>query len=601
MAPPLPAAAPPARPRMSSDRYPLTRRHMAHVTNHWQPFAGMIVCMVAAGLLQPILPWMLAPLLDAAATHKNYPFPAEWLPYVMLAVIILLAAFSYGRSYLGGWLDATLQRDYRILMGQKLARLPLSRLRADSTGDHTSRFMLFLPQLTGATLPVSMALVQESLKAAGYIALMCYWQWQLTLVVLTVAPIGAGMIALLGKRMKKVAARAQRQTATCQNHLNELIAAAPIVKLAGDRAAADRLSGAFNALRGGILRTHIVLASGQPLTHILIAIPFAIVIAAIVRAIASGDMTAGESASFLTVMLLLPTPIRVIARAMHTWEQMLVAAREIYTFLDTPSEADHGTHPAPRLNGAIEFADVTFAYPPPRGAPDTPDTPPSPPILNRLNLRLEAGETLALVGQSGAGKSTLCALLPRFHRPTAGVIRINDRDINDFTLASLRAQIAIVPQKPLLFDDTIAANVAFPTPPTAQNAARIETALKNAAAWPFTQALSRGIHTRIGENGDTLSGGQQQRLMLARAFYRDSPILILDEPTSAQDAQTEHQLKKAMRRLLTNRTALIITHRHGTIHMADRVAVIADGVIQTTGTPRALAESHPLVRAAATN
>lgn len=568
-----------------SDRIPLTRRYLKSVITYWQAFTAMLFCMVCIGLLQPILPWMLAPLLDAGNTGKQHAIPSEWLPYFMLLTILLLGTFSYGRSYLGGWLDSTLQRDYRSAMATHLLQLPLGTIQQQTSGKLTSRFMLFLPQMTGATLPVCMALVQETIKAAGYIALMLYWQWQLTLIVLLVAPIGAGCISILGKRMKKVATKIQEETASTQNNLNETINAARIIKIGGETSAVNRLNKPFAALRRSSIRTHIILSAGQPLTHILTALPFAIVIGYIISALAKGTMSAGSAASFLTIMLLLPTPVRIITRALHQWEQMLAAAREIYGFLDTPRENAGGNTPLAHARGDITFEHISFHYPAASAAA-------AQPVLRDLSLTIAAGETIALVGHSGSGKTTLCNLLPRFYTVSKGRLLIDNSDIRDYTLADLRRQFALVPQQPLLFDDSIAMNVTFPDTPEA-NSSRLTAALTAAAADDFVAALPEGTATRIGENGNLLSGGQQQRLMLARAFYRDAPIIILDEATSALDSENESKIKTAMRRLFTNRTAIIIAHRLSTIDFADRIIMLSDGKIIADGSLADLRRNCP--------
>ena len=347
---------------------------------------------------------------------------------------------------------------------------------------------------------------------------------------------------------------------------------------------ASGLEKTFNALRGGSLRTNIILSAGQPLTHILTALPFAVVIGYIITALADSTMSAGSAASFLTIMLLLPTPVRIITRALNQWEQMLAAAREVYGFLDLAAETDSGKKtltPSARLRGDIAFEHVTFQYP---GG--------SAPVLRDLSLSVRAGETIALVGLSGSGKTTLCNLLPRFYPIGQGRLLIDGSDSRDYALADLRRQFALVPQHPLLFDDSVAMNVAFPAPadgPAAHE--RINAALKAAAATDFVAALPEGSATRIGENGNLLSGGQQQRLMLARAFYQDAPIVILDEATSALDSESESQIKRAVQQLLANRTAIIIAHRLSTIDFADRIIMLADGKIIASGSLAELRQS----------
>lgn len=574
-----------------SQRIRLTWRYLRAVIQHRWAFGGMLLCMVVVGVLEPLLPWMLAPLLDSTNQSKTYGIPAGWLPYAMLLLIFARSAFSYGRSYLGGWLDATLQRDYRAAMSEKLTALPASHIQRDSLGALTSRFMQFLPTVTGATMPVCMALVQETIKIIGFISLMLYLQWQLTLYILIIAPIIVFKIRYLKRRMKKAAGSSQQAISLSQSRLNETVQLWQIVKLQGQRTTQQWLHTAFARLRNAMLRVYIVTSAGQPGAHFLLALPFAFIIAYIVGALEVGEMSAGEAASFLTVMLLLPTPIRNITSAINKWEQMLVAAREVFGFLDAPPERDNGTQVLAQVRGAVEFQNITFAY-------ETGH----PPALDGVSLHIATQETVALVGRSGGGKSTLTHLIPRFYNPQSGRVLLDGVDLQEITLASLRQNIALVTQTPLLFDDTIAANVAYPDTAdaedegddTAQKIERVMQALQNAAADDFVNALPNGVHTRIGEGGGRLSGGQRQRLALARAFYRDAPIIILDEATSALDSETEAKIKQAMQRLLAGRTAVIIAHRFATIDFADRIIVLDRGKILAQGTSAQLRATCPL-------
>ena len=575
---------------MPSDRLPLTRRLLADVVRHRAAFYGMISCMVLVGLLEPLLPWMIAPLLDAGNAEKVYAFGDGWLdepvvvnplwlPYFLLGWVLMRGGLAFGRSYLGGWLNASLQRDYRGEMSAQLLRQPMSVFRKDTTGLMTTRIMAFLPTMTGAILPVSMALVQETIRLSGYVLLMFFLEWQLALVILAVAPLAAVTIRLLNRRIKVVSQRGQRETAILQSRLNETIRLADIIKVHGPGSGLARLRETFSRLRGVGLRTSVVLSAGQPLTHVLLAVPMSIVIGYIVHALQTGGMSTGETAAFVSVMVLSPTPVRIITRALNTWEQMLVAAREVYAFLDASAEPDEGGQVLDRCRGEVAFERIGFDYE--AGAK---------PVFEDLSLTIRSGETVALVGRSGAGKTTLVNLLLRFYAPRSGVVRVDGVDIRGLTLDSLRRQFALVTQEPLLFDDTVAMNVAYPDRP---DAARLRRALEDAAA-DFVFDLPDGVESWIGEGGDRLSGGQRQRLALARAFYRDAPIVLLDEATSALDGETEGLVKEGFRRLLSGKTAIIIAHRFSTIDCADRIVVMDNGRILDSGTVAALRERCPL-------
>lgn len=563
------------------DRIALTKRYLKSVLQYRVAFAGMIFCMVMVGLLQPAITWLIAPLLDSATEQKEYAIAASYLPLLMFLLILAFCIFTYGAVYLSGWLSQTLQRDYRLQMGRQLLDTPLSSLEADTSGTHTARFMLFLPRLTASTHDVLLTFVQAPVKITAYLAVLFYWHWQLTLIVLTAAPVLVWIVIRLSKRMKIISQRVQQEAAASQSHLNEIIANSKMVKLSGKEIAHQRLYKTFTALRGYEIRTQIILAMGRPLSQIIIGLAVVVVVYFLMQELVNDSMTAGEVAGFLTMLMMLQHPVRQIPRAFNKWDQMLVAAREIYNFIDSSPEQDAGNYQVGRVQGQINFCDVVFSYP-------TGEMP----AINHLSLTIQAGERVALVGRSGSGKSTLCSLLPRFYEPQQGSIELDGINIRDYQLDCLRQQFSLVTQKPLLFNDTVAMNVAFPY--ATVDADKLKQSLSDAAAMEFVSHLSEGIDTVIGENGSTLSGGQQQRLMLARAFYRDAPIIILDESTSALDSNTEDQIKQSLNKLLVGRTAIIIAHRFSTLDTCDKIIVLDNGTVLDAGSAPQLLQTCPL-------
>ena len=568
----------------SSDRRPLILFYFARLRRHAAAMTGMFVCMAMAAFLEPLLALMLKPILDGSG--GDFAVAPEQIPAAMAAVLLLLAAATYGRVYLGGWLNSTMQRDLRSEMAAQLVRRPLESTRRESPGKTTSRFMAYVPSLTGPTMPVFTALVQEPLKTMFYLAQMMYLQWELALIVCAALPPTAMLIRTLTRRMKKVATRAQNEVARSQSRLNESIALMPVIKIQGARSAAHHLHRAFSQLRSASIRVLIVVAAGRPLSMLIIAVPSVIVVSYVVRALEAETMSPGDVAAFLGCMLLLPRSVRVITRAATHLESMLAAAREVVGFLREEEEEDVGKKVASRAAGKIELRNVGLRYP---GAPR--------PALSDVSLTLAAGETVALVGKSGAGKTTLANLLPRFYSPEKGEVLLDGTDIRELTLESLRAQIAVVTQEPLLFDDTAAANVCYPERPSEKNRDKIWRAMQDAAADDFISALPEGMDAQVGENGRQLSGGQCQRLALARAFYRDAPIVILDEATSSLDAEAEGKIKLAMRKLLSGRTALIIAHRFASVDFADRVLVLDEGRLIAQGDSQTLLQTCPLYAA----
>lgn len=559
-------------------KWQLTKRYFRCLRNYRLRFAAMIVCMLCVAALEPLLPLLMKPLLDGESVGGVVPL--GYLPYLMLAIVVASGVFSFCRSYLGGWLDLTMQRDLRARMTARMFDLPLAYFRAESSGKTTSRYMAFVPALTSPTMPVSVALVQETAKTGFYLCAMFYLHWRLTLVMLVVAPLTIILIRVLSSRMRNVADKAQENTAQCQSKLNETMRQMPVIKIAGANAAAGKLGAAFGALRSAGLRIMILLSASQPLSQIIVAVPSAVVLFYVIDEMQAGEITKGTVASFVGIMLLMPRSLRVIPRSVALWAGMMAAAAEVFGFLDAKRERDDGKKTINRAKGDIRFDGVSFAYPNGKVA------------LHNICLHLRAGETMAFVGKSGAGKTTLAQMLPRFAEPQQGVLTIDGIDARQLKLSSLRQQIALVPQDALLFDGSIADNVAYPDDGGAQME-RVMRALASADAAAFVAEMPGGASAMVGENGAQLSGGQRQRLALARAFYRDAPIVIMDEATSALDSESENKIKTAMRELLSGRTAIIIAHRFATIEFADRIAVLDDGKLIATGTMPELLKTCP--------
>jgi subfamily B ATP-binding cassette protein MsbA len=330
------------------------------------------------------------------------------------------------------------------------------------------------------------------------------------------------------------------------------------------------------------MRTAVAAAAGSPLVHFFVSFAVAAVVYTAVIQSAQGETTVGSFVSFITAMLMLLAPLRALAGVNLPLQKGLAAAESVFHLLDTPLEADPGGVILGRATGKIDFEAVNFRY---LGADRD--------ALSDVTLHIQPGQTIALVGSSGGGKTTLASLLPRFHLPSSGTIRIDGVDIQEMTLSSLRAQIAIVSQETLLFNDSIAANIAYGMTAGASREA-IEAAAAAANALEFIWALPEGFDTLIGENGNRLSGGQRQRLAIARAILKDAPILVLDEATSALDNESERLVQEALEHLMKNRTTLVIAHRLSTIERADQIVVMQQGRIVELGAHESLMTSNGL-------
>ena len=320
------------------------------------------------------------------------------------------------------------------------------------------------------------------------------------------------------------------------------------------------------------------------IVQILVAVSIGVIITITAYRAAAGAVTIGSFVSFMAATMLLLRPIRALATVMAQLQQGIAAAESVFGLIDEAGEPDPGTRELARTKGRLEFDSVVFRYRDDRA-----------PALRNVSLVIKPGETLALVGPSGAGKSTLANLLPRFFDPLAGAVRLDGIDLREFTLASLRLQIAIVSQEIVLFNDTVAANIAYGGLAPASRES-IRQAAEAAFVTDFLEDLPDGLESVVGENGLDLSGGQRQRLALARAFLKDAPILVLDEATSALDTPSEQRIRTALSRLRKGRTTIVIAHRPSTIEMADRIAVMEEGRVVSVGTHSELLGSSPLYR-----
>jgi subfamily B ATP-binding cassette protein MsbA len=332
-----------------------------------------------------------------------------------------------------------------------------------------------------------------------------------------------------------------------------------------------RLGNAIGKLRGFNMRQKVPEALITPVTHLVAAGAMAVIVYVALREALAGGTTVGTFASFFTAMLMLFAPIKHLTQVNATLQRGLAAAESVFGMIDAPVEEDHGTVQLPRARGEIAYEDVTFTY-------ETRDVP----ALRGVSLRVQPGETLALVGASGSGKTTLVNLLPRFYAPELGRITLDGHDIQTLTLESLRGNIALVSQDVVLFNDTIYANIAYGRLGVASER-EVVAAAEAAHAMSFIRETPEGLNTLIGENGLRLSGGQRQRLAIARALLKDAPVLILDEATSALDSESERHVQAALEALMRGRTTIVIAHRLSTIERADRIAVLDGGRVVESG------------------
>ncbi|HET7696725.1 MAG TPA: ABC transporter transmembrane domain-containing protein [Vicinamibacterales bacterium] len=555
----------------------MTREPLRRLLAFSRPYRGRFSLAVGAMLVyaaaSAYVGYLVKPIIDQVLPGTtDVPF-SMWAALV-IGAYVAKGLGSYFSTYLMTDVGQRVVRDIRNQLFRHILDQSAAFFSRRTTGQLMSRITSDVTQVQQAVSETIGDLIREGLSAVGWIALMFWWDWKLTLVTMTGAPLVLYPLVRLGQRVRRSTRRSQEEL----EHLSHLTAEAftghRIVKAFGAEAhEAQR----FGAASHRLYRTNLKVVSTVSILPPIMEFLGGVAIVALLwygqRRIAAG-MTAGAFLAFIFAAFMLYTPVKRLSRVNANLQQALAAATRIFEVLDTHSEVRErpGAKPLAPLARGIEFRDVSFAYD--DGAGKT--------VLKNVSFSAKAGQVIALVGLSGAGKTTLVNLLPRFYDVTGGAILIDGVDIRDVTLASLRRQIGIVTQETVLFDDTVANNIAYGLPGTSQ--AAIEEAARAAHAHEFiVRDLPNKYETRIGERGQRLSGGQRQRLAIARAILKDSPILILDEATSSLDAQSELLVQDALANLMRNRTAFVIAHRLSTVRRADAIVALERGRVAEIG------------------
>jgi len=544
-------------------------RLLRYVKPYWAPFALSVAAMVVTALTEPVFPALLKPLLDGSFVHKEGGL-LVWLPALIVAVFLVRGFASYLSDYAIGWVANKVVMDLRNAMFSTLVRLPTNYYDNHTGGSLISKFTYDVLHVTGAATSVISVLFRDSLT--GLLGWLFWLNWKLTLVALLVGPPAVLITRTFSNRLRAMSRAEQTAMGDLNHALEESIGCHRVVKVFGGQDyEARRFDAGANKVRTFNMKMTSAAAANVPLVQIVVSVALAFIIYLAVRQAATDETTVGGFVSFLTALLLVFAPLRRLTGVNQTLQRGLAAAESVFHLIDERPESDTGTREIGRAKGKIEFRAVGFSY---LGS--------ALPALDRVSLSIDPGETVALVGASGAGKTTLANLLPRFYVPDSGQILLDDVDIATLKLGSLRANIALVSQDIVLFNDTVAANIAYGRL-AGTSEADVVRAAEAAHAMQFIRQMSEGLATLIGENGVRLSGGQRQRLAIARAFLKDAPVLILDEATSALDSESERHIQEALETLIKGRATLVIAHRLSTIERADRIVVLDAGRIVETG------------------
>jgi subfamily B ATP-binding cassette protein MsbA len=490
----------------------------------------------------------------------------------ILGIFLLRGFLTFTSSYLMAWVANKVVLELRAVMFSRLVRLPAKFFDDHSSGVLLSKVAYDVAGVTGAATTVLTVVVKDSIAILGLLGWLLYLNWQLTLVTFAIVPPIAIAVRLISRRMRRASRGVMRSMGDLVQVLQESIDCHKVVKVfGGQEYESRRFVRAAQALRGFQTRANVAEALTTPITHIFAAMALSVIVYIALQQSLAASTSVGEFASFLTAMLMLLAPLKRLTEINAPLQRGLAAAESVFGLIDTPQEEDAGRVALGRARGEVVFDKLSFVYP---GR--------SEPALDGVDLQVRPGETLALVGASGAGKTTLANLLPRFYVPTAGRILLDGHDLQSLTLESLRANIALVSQEVVLFNDSIYANIAYGRMQGASEA-EVVAAAEAAHALAFIRETPEGLNTLIGENGLRLSGGQRQRLAIARALLKNAPLLILDEATSALDSESERQVQAALDTLMRGRTTLVIAHRLSTIERADRIVVLERGRIVESG------------------
>jgi subfamily B ATP-binding cassette protein MsbA len=545
----------------------LTSYLRPHARRMWIAAACMMVVAIAGALNA----WLLQPVLDEVFLNKN--MLLLWvIPLALVLIAIISGAANYAQTMLMRYVGQRIVAEMQVELFDHLMHADLGLFHEQSSGRLISRFTNDIQSMRMAVSSVLAGLAKEFLSLFVLVGLMFYQSWQLSLVSLIVFPLAIYPIMRLGKRMRKVADGTQRELGEFTASLDETFQNARVVKAYGrEEYEAERARAGIFRLFHLYMKASRVQALASPMMETIGAIAIAAVIGYGGYQVIQGHNTPGEFFSFIAAMLMAYRPLRSLSGLNNQLQEGLAAANRLFNVLDHPPTVRDakGANILHVPHGEIVFDTVSFAY-----HTDIP-------TLHDVSLHVPAGKMAALVGASGSGKSTIMNLLLRFYEVNAGTIWIDGQDIAGVTLASLRDAIAIVSQDVMLFDDTVAANIAYGK--LDANRSDIEEAAKLAAAHDFIMALPQGYDTKIGARGVTLSGGQRQRICIARAFLKNAPILLLDEATSSLDSHSEQMVQQALATLMESRTTLVIAHRLSTILHADQIYVMDKGRVVEQG------------------
>lgn len=570
------------------------RRLLAYVIPYWYFFglslAGYAIYSLGTVLLADLMQFLLDALNETTVVTRGiisgfaYRFfdigegGQVALARVVVPVVIVLLTFSRALGFFAGTyfinhVARHLIHELRCELFNKMLVAPSAYYDSHSQGVLISKITFNVEQVTGAATKALKVIVRESLTVLALLSYMLYLNWRLCLIFLAVTPFIALVVRVVGKHFRRYSRRIQASMGDVTQVSNESIGAYREVRIfAGQAQQQQRFRRASEYNRVQSLKLALADAASTPVIQTLLALSLATMVWFALSPSLLAGFSAGSLVAFLTAAVQLGKPIKQLSGVQSVVQRGLAAAEDIFAQLDQGEETDCGQHRCDRTSGEISYRNVSFSYP---GSPN--------PVLDNISLDISAGQTVALVGRSGSGKSTLVQLLARFYPVKEGEICLDGVAIEEYDLANLRKQMAIVSQQVTLFNDTVYNNIAYgglagATP------VQVDASLDAAHARTFIDELPQGVQTLLGDDGGGLSGGQRQRIAIARAILKDAPILILDEATSALDNESEYHIHTALDKIMADRTTIVIAHRLSTVERADKIVVLDGGRIVASGT-----------------
>lgn len=564
---------------MRNSRLNTYRRLMAACAKHWPIFLCGVMGTLAMSLVDSGFAWLVKPIIDKGFVQRD-DFFIRWLPLFLVIVFVLRGVAGFSSSYFVSRVARNTVMDFRRALFSHLLKLPANYYDSHGSGHLLSTIIYNVEQVASAASDALVTILREGSMMIGLVVVMFVLNWRLALLFFIIAPFIAWVIKKSSQRLRRLSDSVQRAVGDVTHIASESIDAYKVVRLyGGQHYEKEKFWAATKANRQRELKIVVTNSLGTSAVQILLSIPIVVVL--YFATMPAMHVSAGSFAAVITAMLMILRPMRRLTTVNSYIQKGIAGAQSIFDVLDKEAEKDTAQTTLSRLQGNITFKEVNFAY------PNTERM-----VLKKINFTVKAGQTVAIVGRSGAGKSTLINLLPRFYEVLSGEISIDGLPIDQYGLQDLRNQFALVSQHTVLFNDTVANNIAYACP----NADRqtIVDAAKSAYADEFIQALPQGFDSKIGEDGLLLSGGQRQRIAIARALFKKAPILILDEATSALDTYAERLIQQALATLMQRCTTLVIAHRLSTIENADWILVMDQGEIVEKGTHQALLKQKGL-------